>query len=37
MGDELIGIYAGGLSVRDIRAPLEDVYGLKVSPDLKLY
>ncbi len=28
------GLYAAGLTVRDIRAHLEDVYGLKVSPDL---
>ena len=27
----LSGSYAAGLTVRDIRAPLEDVYGLKVS------
>lgn len=34
MDDKIIGLYAAGLSVRDIRAHLEDVYGLKVSPDL---
>jgi hypothetical protein len=28
------GLYAHGLSVRDIQAHLEDLYGLKVSPDL---
>ena len=28
------GLYAAGLSTRDIRAHLEDVYGLKVSADL---
>ena len=28
------GLYAAGLTVRDIRADLEDVYGLQVSPDL---
>jgi transposase-like protein len=28
------GLYAAGLSVRDIQAHLEDIYGLKVSPDL---
>ena len=28
------GLYAAGLTVRDIRAHLEDVYGLQVSPDL---
>jgi len=34
MDDKIIGLYAAGLTVRDIRAHLEDVYGLKVSPDL---
>ncbi len=34
MDDKIIGLYAAGLSTRDIRAHLEDVYGLKVSPDL---
>ncbi len=34
MDDKIIGLYAAGLSVRDIRAHLEEVYGLKVSPDL---
>jgi transposase-like protein len=34
MGDKIIGLYAAGLSVRDIRAHLEDVYGLKVSAAL---
>ncbi len=29
-----IGLYAHGLTVRDIQAHLEDLYGLKVSPDL---
>ncbi|MFT4783894.1 MAG: transposase-like protein [Yoonia sp.] len=29
-----IGLYAAGLSTRDIRAHLEEVYGLKVSADL---
>ena len=28
------GRYAAGLSVRDIQAHLEDLYGLRVSPDL---
>ena len=28
------GLYAAGLTVRDIRTHLEDVYGLQVSPDL---
>lgn len=28
------GLYAAGLSVRDIQVHLEDIYGLKVSPDL---
>lgn len=30
------GFIAAGLTVRDIRAHLEDVYGLQVSPDLPL-
>ena len=34
MEDKITGLYAAGLSVRDIRAHLEDVYGLQVSPDL---
>ena len=34
MDDKMIGLYAAGLTVRDIRAHLEDVYGLQVSPDL---
>jgi putative transposase len=34
MDDKIIGLYAAGLSTRDIRAHLEDVYGLKVSADL---
>ena len=32
--DKIIGLYAHGLTVRDIQAHLEDLYGLKVSPDL---
>src|SRR5210317_2152711 len=32
--DKIIGLYAHGLTVRDIRAHLEELYGLKVSPDL---
>lgn len=32
--DKIIGLYAAGLSVRDIQAHLEDIYGLKVSSDL---
>ena len=34
IGDRIIGLYAHGPSVRDIQAHLEDIYGLKVSPDL---
>ena len=34
MYDKIIGLYAAGLSTRDIRAHLEEVYGLKVSADL---
>ncbi len=36
MDDKIIGLYAAGLTVCDIRAHLEDVYGLQVSPDLPL-
>ena len=32
--DKIVGLYAAGLTVRDSRAHLEDVYGLQVSPDL---
>lgn len=32
--DKIIGLYALGLSTRDIQAHLEELYGLKVSPDL---
>ncbi|MFK7874943.1 MAG: transposase [Paracoccaceae bacterium] len=34
MDDTIIGLYAAGLSTRDIRAHLEEVYGLKVPADL---
>ncbi len=34
MDDKIIGLYAAGLSTRAIRAPLEEVYGLKGSADL---
>jgi putative transposase len=34
MDDEIIGLYAAGLSTRDIRAHLEEFYGLKLSVDL---
>ena len=34
MGDKIIGLYAAGLSTRDIRAHLEEVYGFRVSTDL---
>ena len=34
MDDKIIGLYAAGLSVRDIQAHLEELYGLRVSPDL---
>ena len=32
--DKIIGLYAAGLSVRDIQAHLEELYGLLVSPYL---
>jgi transposase-like protein len=34
MDDKIIGLYAAGLSTRDIRAHLEEIYGLRVSADL---
>lgn len=34
MDDKIIGLYAAGLTVRDIQAHLLDLYGLRVSPDL---
>jgi len=34
MDDKINGLYAAGSSTRDIRAHLEEVYGLKVSADL---
>ena len=34
MDNKIIGLYAAGLSTRDICAHLEEVYGLKVSADL---
>ena len=34
MDDKIIGLYAAGLSTRDIRAHLEEVYGLQVSAEL---
>ena len=32
--DKVIAMYARGMSVRDIRGHLEELYGLEVSPDL---
>lgn len=32
--DKIVAMYARGMSVRDIRAHLEEVYGVDVSPDL---
>ena len=34
MDDKIVRLYAAGLSVRNIRAHLGEVYGLKVSADL---
>ena len=34
LDDKIIAMYARGMSVRDIRAHLEELYGLEVSPDL---
>ena len=32
--DKIISMYARGLSVREIRSHLEEIYGIEVSPDL---
>jgi putative transposase len=32
--DKILGMYARGMTVRDIQGHLEDVYGVEVSPDL---
>jgi putative transposase len=32
--DKILSMYARGMSVRDIRAHLEEIYGVSVSPDL---
>jgi len=32
--DKIISMYARGMSVREIRGHLEDLYGIEVSPDL---
>ena len=32
--DRIISLYARGLSVREIRAHLRELYGVEVSPDL---
>ena len=32
--DKILSMYARGMSVRDIRAHLEEIYGVNVSPDL---
>ena len=34
MDDKITGLYAAGLSTRDISSDLEEVYGLRVSADL---
>lgn len=34
LDDKIIALYARGMSVRDIRDHLEELYGLEVSPDL---
>ena len=33
-GDKIISMYARGMTVREIRGHLEDLYGIEVSPDL---
>ncbi len=32
--DKIISMYARGMTVREIRGHLEDLYGIEVSPDL---
>ncbi len=32
--DKILSMYARGMSVRDIRAHLEEIYGVEVSPEL---
>ena len=34
LDDKIVAMYARGMSVRDIRSHLEDLYGIEVSPDL---
>jgi hypothetical protein len=34
LDDKIIALYARGMSVRDVRGHLEELYGLEVSPDL---
>ncbi|MGF1553077.1 MAG: IS256 family transposase, partial [Paracoccaceae bacterium] len=34
LDEKIIALYARGMSVRDLRGHLEDLYGLEVSPDL---
>ena len=34
MDDKIIGLYAAGLSTRDIRSHLEELYGLRISADM---
>ena len=33
--DKIISMYARGMTVREIRGHLEELYGIEVSPDLK--
>ena len=32
--DKILGMYARGMSVRDIQAQLPEIYGTEVAPDL---
>jgi hypothetical protein len=32
--EKILGMYARGMTVRDIQSHLEDIYGVEVSPDL---
>ena len=34
MDDQIVSLYAGGLTVREVQAHLRRVYGVDVSPDL---
>jgi putative transposase len=33
LDEKILGLYAGGMTVRDIQAHLRDLYGVQLSPD----